>query len=78
MVGRRVRRRRMGNANGWNSIKGAALRLCPYRTMVDFYNDVAGSYGSGVNIGHVGFNSNGTKVYRYRNTWSSGWVELCR
>lgn len=66
-------------ANGWNSITAGLPRGCfDYRTTVDSYNDVAGSSGGGVNVGPVGVSSNGTKIYRYRNTWSSGFSRICR
>lgn len=67
------------NANGWNSITATMTPGCyGYRTVVDSYNDVAGSYGSGVNVGPVGTTSNGTKIYRFRTTWTSGWAQRCR
>lgn len=66
------------NANGWNNITANLSKGCHYyRTTIDSYNDVAGSYGGGVNIGPVGFTSNGTKIYRFRTTWSSGWSRHC-
>jgi hypothetical protein len=62
------------NNDGWNSIQAALPNgSWEYRTTVDSYNDVTGSYGGGVNVGQVGFTANGTKIYRYRTTWSSGW-----
>ena len=67
------------NANGWNSITGTLGAGCySYRTTTDSYNDVAGSYGSGVNLGPVGATSNGTKINRFRTSWSSGWTRICR
>ena len=67
------------NNSGRNSIQVAKPYGCfNYRTTVDSYNDVAGSYGSGVNVGPIGFSSNGTKIYRYKTTWSSGWKYHCR
>lgn len=67
------------NANGWNSITADLPSGCyDYRTTVDSYNDVAGSYGTGVNVGQVGVSSSGTKVYRFRTTWSSGFARHCR
>lgn len=67
------------NANGWNSITGTLNPGCyNYRTTTDSYNDVAGSWSAGVNIGQVGVTAGGTKIYRYRTTWSSGWVRICR
>lgn len=67
------------NSNGWNSITANMTPGCySYRTTVDSYNDVAGSYGWGVNIGPVGWTSNGTRIYRYKVTWSSGWAYRCR
>ncbi|WP_285320739.1 hypothetical protein [Pseudarthrobacter sp. lyk4-40-TYG-27] len=67
------------NNNGWNSIRGELTAGCgDYRTTVDSYNDVAGGYGSGANIGPVGASSNGTRIYRYKTTWSSGTNRLCR
>lgn len=67
------------NNNGWNSISTALPSGCAdYRTTTDSYNDVAGSYGGGVNIGPVGVTANGTKIYRYKTTWSSGWARICR
>jgi hypothetical protein len=67
------------NANGWNSISAniGGTGCYNYRTTVDSYNDVVGGYGAGVNIGPVGTTANGTTVYRFRNTWSSGWNYLC-
>jgi hypothetical protein len=66
------------NNNGWNSITANLPSGCyNYRTTTDSYNDVAGGYGGGVNIGPVGASGNGTKIYRYRNTWSSGWTYQC-
>jgi hypothetical protein len=71
------------NGSGWNSVTANLPTGCAqYRMTVDSYNDVAGSYGGGVNLGtkvaEVGFSQNGTKIYRFKVTWSSGWKELCR
>ena len=67
------------NANGWNSLTTSQPAGCyDYRTVVDSYNDYAGGHGSGVNVGQVGTASNGTKVFRFRTTWSSGWKRYCR
>lgn len=67
------------NNHGWNHVDATQPYGCfNYRTTVDSYNDVAGSYGSGVNLGPVGTTSNGTKIYRYRTTWSSGFKYHCR
>jgi hypothetical protein len=67
------------NANGWNSITADMTPGCyNYRTTVDSYNDVAGGYGAGVNIGPVGMTSSGTTIYRFKTTWSSGWAYRCR
>lgn len=66
-------------ANGWNSITANLPWGCSYyRTTTDSYNDVAGSWGAGVNIGQVGWTYNGTRIYRFRTTWSSGWSYQCR
>jgi hypothetical protein len=66
-------------ANGWNSITATLPYGCyNYRTTTDSYNDVAGTFGSGVNIGPVGLTANGTRIYRFRQTWSSGWKQHCR
>ena len=65
--------------NGWNSARGILTRGCAYyRTTVDSYNDIAGRYRGGTNLGPVGHTRNGTTIYRYRTTWSSGTVRLCR
>jgi hypothetical protein len=67
------------NNNGWNRMTASLPGGCGYyRTTVDSYNDIAGTYGGGVNIGPVGFTGNGTRVYRYKTTWSSGWRYACR
>lgn len=66
-------------ANGWNSIRANINGGCAtYRLTVDSYNDVAGGYGGGANIGPVGSSSNGTKIYRYKTSWSSGTRQICR
>jgi hypothetical protein len=65
--------------NGWNTARGSLTRGCAsYRTTVDSYNDFAGRYHSGTNLGPVGHTRNGTTIYRYRTTRSSGTVWLCR
>ena len=67
------------NYSGWNNQTAyiGGTGCYNYRTTVDSYSDVAGGYGSGVNVGQVGATGNGTKIYRYRNTWSSGWATRC-
>ena len=66
-------------AHGWNSLRANINGGCAtYRLTVDSYNDVAGSYGGGVNVGVVGISGNGTKIYRYKTTWSSGTSQICR
>lgn len=66
-------------AHGWNSIRANINGGCAkYRLTVDSYNDVAGSYGSGTNMGSVGSTSNGTKIYRYKTSWSGGTRQICR
>lgn len=65
--------------NGWNTARASLTRGCAYyRTVVDSYNDIAGRYRGGVNLGPVGHTRNGTTIYRYRTTWSSSTVRLCR
>ncbi|MDP9885859.1 hypothetical protein J2W21_003384 [Sinomonas atrocyanea] len=65
--------------NGWNTARGSLTRGCAYyRTTVDSYNDLAGRHHSGTNLGPVGHTRNGTTIYRYRTTWSSGTTRLCR
>lgn len=66
-------------AHGWNSIRANINGGCAtYRLTVDSYNDVAGGYGGGVNVGHVGFSANGTKIYRYKTSWSGASRQICR
>jgi hypothetical protein len=67
------------NNHGWNSVTATLPGGCyDYRTTTDSYNDIAGGYGSGINVGPVGWTSNGTRIYRFRITWSSGWARHCR
>jgi hypothetical protein len=67
------------NANGWNSVSGDLINGCnEYRTTVDSYNDTLVSNGAGANIGPVGANGSGQKIYRFQRTWSSGSAKLCR
>jgi hypothetical protein len=64
---------------GWQSATATLQSGCwDYRTTAESYNDVAGSYGSGVNIGPVGVSANGTTIYRFKTSWSSGWKRWCR
>lgn len=66
-------------AHGWNSIRANINGGCStYRLTVDSFNDVASTYGGGVNVGVVGFTSNGTKIHRFKTTWSSGSRQICR
>ena len=67
------------NNHGWNSITATLPYGCyNYRTTTESYNHVVGSYGAGVNLGRVGWAANGTAIYKYRTTWSSGWKYHCR
>jgi hypothetical protein len=65
--------------DGWNSVSAPLSTGCEeYRTTVDSYNDIAGTHGIGINLGEVGVSADGTKIYRYQTTWSSGYVRYCR
>lgn len=65
--------------NGWNKMTATLPSGCwDYRTTNDSYNDASGSFGYGVNIGPAGYSVNGTKIYTWKKTWSSGWKRHCR
>jgi hypothetical protein len=63
---------------GWSSMTGTKLSGCyDYRTVVEVYTDVAGGYGSGINVGPVGYTSSGTKIYRFKNSYFSSSTRAC-